>query len=172
MTRPMTPASELKELLLQKPRMTVSVAESLTCGQVQAHIGAVSGASDYFLGGITAYTLEQKVCHLGVDRTHARSVNCVSQRVAVEMSQGACALFGSDLAIATTGYAERSAADGIQVPSAWWAMCHRRRGGWAMVISGLMEMPDMTRVQAQEAVADEALRNLVRYLRELRKGRS
>ncbi|MBL9214808.1 MAG: CinA family protein [Opitutaceae bacterium] len=168
----MNHGDELKSLLLQKPRLTVAVAESLTCGRVQAQIGAVSGASDYFLGGITAYTLEQKVVHLGVDRAHARSVSCVSQRVAVEMSQGACALFGSDLGVATTGYAEPHAADGIRVPTAWWAMCHRRRGGWAMVISGLMEMPGMNRVQAQEAVAGEALRNLARYLRELRKGRA
>jgi nicotinamide-nucleotide amidase len=165
----MTPAAELKSLLLRRPRLTLAVAESLTCGQVQAAIGAVPGASNYFLGGITAYSLEQKVRHLGVNRAHARRVNCVSQRVAVEMAQGACARFGADVAVATTGYAEPSRADGVKVPLAWWALCHGRRGGRATVISGLVELPGATRMQAQERVTREVLRQLAAYLREWRK---
>ena len=68
---------ELKELLLRPPRLTLAVAESVTCGRVQARIGAISGASEFFLGGITAYSLEQKVRHLGVDRAAAVAVNAV-----------------------------------------------------------------------------------------------
>ena len=164
----MLPEAELKRLLLRAPRLTLAVAESLTCGHVQARIGTVSGASEYFLGGITAYSLAQKVRHLGVNRAHARRVNCVSQRVAVEMAQGACALFGADLAVATTGYAEPSRADGIRAPMAWWALCHQKRQGRAVVISGQVEMPGATRGQAQERVTREVLGALVAYLRELR----
>ena len=76
------PMSELKELLLREPRLTLAVAESLTCGNVQAHIGRVSGASNFFLGGITAYTLAQKVRHLGVDHDRAAVANCVSGEIA------------------------------------------------------------------------------------------
>ncbi len=137
--------AELKELMLRPPRLTLAVAESLTCGGVQARIGTVSGASNFFLGGITAYTLEQKVRHLDVNRAHARRVNSVSQRVVVEMAQGACALFGADLAVATTGYAGPSPADKIRTPMAWWALCHQKRGGRALVISGMVEMPGATR---------------------------
>jgi len=164
----MLPEAELKPLMLRAPRLTLAVAESLTCGHVQARIGAVSGASEYFLGGLTAYSLEQKVRHLGVNRAHARRVNCVSQRVAVEMAQGAGALFGADLAVATTGYAEPSPVDGIRAPMAWWALCHRKRGGQAVVISGQVELPGARRVAAQEAVAREVLAALVAYLREVR----
>jgi len=164
----MNPAAELKELLLRKPRLTLAVAESLTCGHVQAAIGAVSGASAYFLGGLTAYALEQKVKLLGVNRAHARGVNCVSQRVAVEMARGAGERFGADVTVATTGYAEPSPADGIKVPAAWWALCHRLRGGRTVVISGLLEVPGATRLEAQERVTQEVLRQLVAYLREYR----
>ncbi len=164
----MNPAAELKQLLGRTPRRTLAVAESLTCGRVQAAIGAVSGASDYFLGGVTAYSLAQKVKLLGVNRAHARRVNCVSQRVAVEMAQGACELFGADIGLATTGYAEPSPADGIQAPMAWWALCHVRRGGRAAMISGQVELPRATRVQAQERVTQEVLRQLAVYLRERR----
>lgn len=164
----MNPGAELKPLLRRKPRLTLAVAESLTCGQVQAAIGAVSGASDYFLGGVTAYSLAQKVKLLGVNRAHARRVNCVSQRVAVEMALGACALFGADVAVATTGYAEPSRADGVRAPMAWWALCHGRRAGRATILSGLIELPGATRVQAQARVTREVLGQLAAYLREFR----
>jgi nicotinamide-nucleotide amidase len=171
MSAPPSPAAELKELMLRKPRLTLAVAESLTCGRLQAAIGAVSGASDFFLGGMTAYALAEKVRHLGVDRAHARRVDAVSQRVAVEMARGAAELFGSDLAASTTGYAEPHAAAGVKVPLAWWAICHRRRGGRTVVISGLVTVPGAKRVAVQEEVAAEVVRQLVAYLRELRAGR-
>jgi PncC family amidohydrolase len=106
-------AVELKALMLAEPKLTLAVAESLTAGQVQARVASVSGASGYFLGGVTAYTLTQKVKLLGVDRRHAKAVNCVSARVAEEMALGACGLFGADVGVATTGYAEASPADGV-----------------------------------------------------------
>jgi nicotinamide-nucleotide amidase len=164
----MTPAAELKDLMLRRPRLTLAAAESLTCGHVQEQIGAVPGASEYFLGGITAYSLEQKVRHLGVNRAHARKVDCVSQQVAVEMAQGACELFGADLAVATTGYAQVNPAKGVTVPLAWWALCHRQRGGRAEVISEMVTVPDAGRVEVQERVAAVVVRQLVAYLREVR----
>ena len=94
----------LKNLLLRKPKLTLAVAESLTCGRLQALIGEISGASEYFLGGITAYTLEQKVRHLGVDRATAKRVNSVSATVAEQMARGVGEMFGSHLGLATTGY--------------------------------------------------------------------
>lgn len=163
----MNPEHELKRLLLRRPRLTLAVAESLTAGHVQARIAAVSGASGYFLGGVTAYALEQKVRLLGVNRAHARRVDCVSQRVAVEMARGAVTLFGSDLAVATTGYAEPNRAAGVKAPLAWWALCHRRPGG-AAVVAGQVEMPGATRLEAQERVTLEVLNALVAYLREWR----
>lgn len=164
----MLPGTELKQLLLRKPRLTLAAAESLTAGHVQARIAAAAGASNYFLGGITAYSLEQKVNHLGVNRAHARKVDCVSQRVAIEMALGACTLFRADLGVATTGYAEPDPKAGVKAPKAWWAVCHRQRGGRSLLISGMIEMPGAKRVAAQERVAAEALRALVAYLREFR----
>ena len=61
----------LRNLMIARPPLTLAVAESLTSGHLQAAIGARSGASDFFLGGITAYSIDQKVTHLGVDRDEA-----------------------------------------------------------------------------------------------------
>ena len=164
----MTPVlAELKALMSRRPGATLAVAESLTCGQLQARIGEISGASNFFVGGITAYSLDQKVRHLGVTRASARRVNCVSAGVAEEMACGVCRLFGSELGVATTGYAEPSKADNVLDPYAWWAIAHRRRGRFLAVRSGRVECPGATRVDVQVIVASAALGELVAYLREL-----
>ena len=161
-------AGELKALMLRAPRLTLAVAESLTAGHVQARVAAVSGASEFFLGGLTAYSLDEKVRHLGVDRAAAKKVNCVSAEVAEQMARGGCALFGADLGVVTTGYAEPSAADRVAEPFAWWAVAHRRRGGKFFGWHGRVECPGATRVDAQAIVAAAAVAELVEYLRALR----
>lgn len=164
----MTPVpAELKAGMSRRPGATLAVAESLTCGQLQARIGEISGASNFFLGGITAYSLDQKVRHLGVTRAAARRVKCVSAAVAEEMARGACRLFGSEFGVATTGYAEPSTADNVPDPYAWWALAHRRRGRFLTVRSGRIECPGANRVDVQVIVAAAALGELVAYLREL-----
>lgn len=160
--------AELKPLMLAAPRLTLAAAESLTCGRVQARVGEISGASNFFLGGITAYSLDQKVRHLGVNRAAARRVNCVSAAVAEQMAQGVCGLFGSDLGVATTGYAEPVKEKGVVHPFAWWAIAHRRRGRFVMVCSGRVECPGATRVEVQAIVAEVVVAELAGYLREVR----
>jgi nicotinamide-nucleotide amidase len=159
---------ELKDLLLRPPRLTLAVAESLTCGRLQARIGAISGASDFFLGGLTAYTIAQKVRHLGVDRTHAEQVNAVSREVAEQMACGACAFFGSDLALAATGYAEPAPDHGVMQPLAYWALAHRCADQTLVLRHGRVERAGAARVEMQEAVTDAALQGLLSYLHGLR----
>ena len=157
-------AARLKKLMLRKPRLTLAVAESLTAGHLQAQIAAVSGASGYFLGGITAYTLRQKVKLLGVNQAHAKRVDCVSQRVAVEMAYGALERFGADVAAATTGYAEPNRAARVKAPMAWWAICQRLPNGKLVINSGTIEVPGADRTGAQSRIAREVLKLLVAQL--------
>lgn len=100
----------------------VAVAESLTVGRVQAALGRMSGASGYFVGGMTCYVTEAKVRLLGVDAAHAAEVNAVSARVAEEMARGAAKVFGCEIGVAATGYAEPDAARGVAEPFAWVAV--------------------------------------------------
>jgi len=165
----MTHAEQLKKLILRKPALTLAVAESLTAGHLQAQITAVSGASEFFLGGVTAYSLAQKVKLLGVNRAHARRVNCVSQRVAVEMAHGAGQLFGADVAVATTGYAEPDRSAGVKHPMAWWAICQRVKGGKLLLNSGTVEVPGATRTEAQERMARDVLGLLIAHVAAWRK---
>ena len=161
-------AQELKSLMLREPRLTLAVAESVTFGRLQARIGAISGASTFFLGGLTAYTIPQKMRHLGVDRATAELVDAVSPAVAAQMAEGACAFFGSDLALATTGYAEPLPARGVTQPHAFWAVAHRLADNTMVGHQGRVERPGAERIEMQEAVVDAACTALLGYLRQLR----
>ncbi len=162
---PVSAAHELKTLCLREPVTTLAVAESLTGGRVQAAITAVSGASGFFLGGITAYSLDQKVALLGVKRAPAAKVNAVSAEVAAQMARGAASAFGAGLAVATTGYAEPSPAHGVDEPFAFWAIAHRVSARRWRVVTGRVVCPGMKRNAVQQCVADAVIAELVAYLK-------
>jgi len=163
---------DLKDLMLGDPRLTLAVAESLTGGWLQARITAIEGASEFFLGGITAYTLEQKVRHLHVGRARAEAVNSVSEAVAREMARGACDLFKAKVGVATTGYAQASGPLGVKVPFAWWALARRKPHGSFDYLSGCATVPGLARVGVQKRVADVAFDALAGWLRETAAGRT
>ncbi|HVW20115.1 MAG TPA: CinA family protein [Opitutaceae bacterium] len=163
----MSGGAELKALLLRRPRLRLAVAESLTCGRLQAAIGRTPGASEFFRGGVTAYDLDGKARLLGVPRAAAARVNCVSAAVAAEMARGACRLLRADLGVATTGYAEPAPKLGVRHPFAWIAVA-RRKGRGFEVRTGRVECPGRSRVAVQEAVAAAAYGALLALLRELR----
>lgn len=159
----------LRNLMIACPPLTLAVAESLTSGHLQRAIGARSGASDFFLGGITAYSIDQKVTHLGVDRDEAEATDAVSEKVADQMALGVCRLFGSSIGAATTGYAEVSPESGIRSPRAFWALARSGGTGSIVVRRGFIEMPGLDRVTVQRAVSEKVLSALLEFLREVRK---
>lgn len=161
------PAAALHALLPGPPVLTLALAESVTCGRMQAAIGGLSGASAYLVGGITAYTAAQKVRHLGVPPAEAEQNNSVSGIVAAAMAIGACRLFGSDLAVATTGFAEPAPAAGFPEPGAFWAVAKRGASDDAVSVvrRGRCEAPGLGRVAAQDAIARAALAGLLDFVR-------
>ena len=91
---------------------TLSIAESITAGGLSNALTIVPGASDVFLGSITAYRPEVKVSHLNVSKSVIAENSVVSEEVAIEMARGAINSFGSTWAIATTGVAGPGPSDG------------------------------------------------------------
>lgn len=160
--------STLRQLFAGPPSWTLAVAESLTSGRVQARCTAHSGASDFFRGGITAYTLESKVQQLGVERRLAETTHCVSALVAEQMALGACRLFRTDIGLATTGWAEPAPECGVEIPFAWWALVHHRSAREIYVESSRIEVPHVGRVDVQCQVADTVVERLINYLQSVR----
>lgn len=84
---------------------TVSVAESVTSGFLQFSFSQMKDASKFYKGGITAYTLDEKVHLLQVDEGEASSCDCVSPNIAETMALNVAKSFKTDWSIAVTGYA-------------------------------------------------------------------
>jgi len=66
---------------------------------------SVPGSSDYFVGGIIAYSNEVKASQLGVGRATLKKEGAVSAAVAGQMAAGARSRFSADVAVAVTGIA-------------------------------------------------------------------
>lgn len=160
--------AEVKRLMEATPAWKLSVAESLTCGSVQARFGGIAGASVFFLGGITAYAIEEKVKHLNVDRARAEAVESVSEDIARAMARGVCEMFGTDIGVATTGFAETPPPGRGKDPFAWWALAHRVKGR-TEERTGLISCPGMTRSKVQSHVAETVVYELLHYLRAARR---
>lgn len=99
--------------------MTLAVAESITGGTVVGRLTSVPGASDVVLGGIVAYTEDEKVRLLDVSRATIANQGVVSREVAREMAQGARTTMGADLAVGVTGVAGPGPHDGVQPGQVW-----------------------------------------------------
>jgi len=91
--------------LLRRKKLTLSAAESCTGGRIGDKITNVPGSSDYFLGSAVTYSNEAKAALLGVKEKSLKAYGAVSQQVAEEMALGCRKLFGSDIAVSTTGIA-------------------------------------------------------------------
>lgn len=99
--------------------MTLSTAESCTGGRIASAITAISGASKYFQGGLVAYQNEVKERMLGVPHEMIETYGVVSRQVAEQMVKGACELFHTDYAMASTGYAEAWEGHQVEIWVAW-----------------------------------------------------
>lgn len=97
--------ARLHALLSAPARLSVATAESCTGGGVAHRITSVAGSSDYFLGGIVAYANSAKMTLLGVPEEILERRGAVSEECALEMAEGACRVFGADIAVSTTGIA-------------------------------------------------------------------
>ena len=96
---------EIAGALLLERRQTVAVAESCTGGLVGKRFTDIPGSSEYFLGGITAYSNSVKTDVLGVPGELLSQHGAVSVEVAAAMAEGVQRLLQSDCSLSTTGVA-------------------------------------------------------------------
>ena len=91
--------------ILYASGLTIGTAESCTGGRISEAIIAIPGSSDYYKGGIVAYTDEVKERILGVPHEILEEYTAVSEEVARQMVLGTINTIDVDFAIASTGYA-------------------------------------------------------------------
>ena len=83
---------------------TVAVAESVTAGALANTLCSEPGASQFFRGGIIAYSIESKQAILGIDTDYAEMHNFANELTTNEMAKAAADKFKARFGLATTGY--------------------------------------------------------------------
>ena len=91
--------------LLKAKKLSLSTAESCTGGGISALITSVPGSSEYFNGGIVAYSNEIKMSLLHVSAETLEKHGAVSRETVTEMVKGAMKTLKTDCAVATSGIA-------------------------------------------------------------------
>jgi nicotinamide-nucleotide amidase len=93
--------------LAKDAHLTVAVAESLTSGLLASRLGKGQDASEWFAGGVVAYSDHVKQSVLGVAPGPVVSARCAEQ-----MANGAARVAAADIAISTTGVGGPEPAEG------------------------------------------------------------
>ena len=91
--------------VLEAKKLFLSTAESCTGGGIAALITSIPGSSNYFKGGIVAYSNEVKMSLLDVPAETLEMYGAVSRETVAEMAKGVMKRLKTDCAIATSGIA-------------------------------------------------------------------
>lgn len=91
--------------VLKEYNLTISTAESATAGLIAAQICNISGASNYFKGGVVSYTKDAKESLLGIELSYIQKYCVYSFEVAQKMAESVKKRTNSDVAISISGVA-------------------------------------------------------------------
>lgn len=100
--------ADLASLVVNQVRLlgrTMATAESCTGGLLASALTDVPGASKVFIGGLVCYTNEAKMEMLDIPECLLLQHGAVSAECAAAMATGVAEKFGSDYALAVTGFA-------------------------------------------------------------------
>jgi len=105
-SRPMNESLEIEVgSALRQKGWTLALGESCTGGLVAHRITEVAGSSEYFLGGVVAYSNPVKHGLLQVPEQTLERHGAVSEETARQMARGARAVLGADVGLSVTGIA-------------------------------------------------------------------
>jgi nicotinamide-nucleotide amidase len=88
-----------------KHKKKLAFAESCTGGSLAAHVTAIAGSSEYFLGSFVVYSNEMKENILGVSKQTLQTKGAVSVETVQLMAEGVFTRTSADFVIAVSGIA-------------------------------------------------------------------
>lgn len=100
-----TSLDEVVSKILVEKKLKIAVAESCTGGMVSASLINYPGISSVFMEGLITYSNEAKMERLGVKKETLDKFGAVSEETAIEMAQGVCKKFNTNVGVSTTGVA-------------------------------------------------------------------
>ncbi|MDP1547373.1 MAG: CinA family protein [Anaerolineales bacterium] len=145
--------------LCQARGLKVCTAESCTGGLISHRITDIPGSSEYFMGGIVAYSYEAKAALLGVSWDTLNGKGAVSPETVLEMARGARTGLQSDIAISVSGIAGPGGGTAEKPVGATWIGLVTPDGEWTRHF-----LWNGNREQNKQYSCDAALRFILDYL--------
>ncbi len=136
--------------------LTVATAESCTGGMVAAALTDTPGASAVFRYGWVTYCNEAKERQLNVPTGLIEQYSVVSEPVVAAMAQNAMRLAGASMAVAVSGNAGPTAAEG-EPPAGTICLAIARRGGQRMPHTETLFRPELDRAALRQLATHRLL---------------
>lgn len=148
---------------LRARELTLTTAESCTCGLMASLLGDIPGCGQVLDSGLVVYSPKAKNRLLGVSFETIERFGLTSEEVATEMAVGALNTSVANLAVANTGVADDDQEDAGGTQCYAWALM---RGERQVVVSQTMRF-DGDRVEIRKQAARYGLMQIPARLAEL-----
>ena len=146
--------------LVRERGLKLVLAESCTGGLLGSRITDVAGSSEYFLGGVVAYSYEAKADLLGVSWDTLNTKGAVSPETVLEMARGVRNLMKANIAVSVSGIAGPGGGTPEKPVGTTWIGLVAEDGEWAEAFQFSGD-----REENKVSAADAALNVLLDYLR-------
>ena len=160
---------EIKEVLI-KNNLKIACAESCTGGLVSSYLTDISGSSAYVEQNFVTYSNAAKINYLGVERKTLDTLGAVSYEVAYQMALGL--LRYARVSLSTTGILGPTGGSKEKPVG----LCYmgfgifKPKGPVIKVVKFLSQIKEgeyeNTRVEVKKDIAQNALKNLIGFLKE------
>ena len=100
----------------EERQLTISMAESMTCGLAAHQLNIVKGTSEVLMGSLVCYNEKVKTKLLGIKPSLIKKYTAESMQVTNEMVKSLGKLFESDVYVAITGLASAGASENHHKP--------------------------------------------------------
>ena len=146
--------------------LTVTSAESLTCGLFQSTLGRIPGISSVFSGGFVTYSDYIKHRLLSIPSKVIRENGVVSKPTAIWMAKQSQFIMKTDLAISFTGVAGPSPLEGHSSGTVWIGLAYHHHYGAKLYQLNLLcsELTQYYRKCAALTDVRSLQRNMIRRL--------
>jgi len=145
--------------LLKQQNLKLALAESCTGGLIGHRMTNMPGSSEYFTGGVVAYSYEAKVKALDVSWDILNNFGAVSSETVLEMARGVKKMMGTDIAISISGIAGPGGGTAEKPVGTTWIALIASDGEWSREFHFKGD-----REQNKSSSADAALQMLLDYL--------
>ena len=148
----------LVEKLIEN-KLTISAAESLTGGLLQATIVNIPNASKVFLGGVVSYTKEAKCKLLGLSMDNIEKYGVYSNETSYKMAKGVKKLTNSNIAVGISGVAGPGSDEGVSAGTVYYSIIINND-----IYNRVIEIKNKSRLEVREETVSTIINDLMNLL--------